>query len=70
MQASPGKYKRWEKKIPDLENTIEEIDTPVEENVKAKKYMTQNIQKICDTKKRPNLRIIEAEEPPPPLSDF
>jgi hypothetical protein len=32
------------------------------ENAKSKKFMTQNIQKICDTTKIPNLRIIRIEE--------
>ena len=44
-----------------VEDTIEEIDTSVKENVKSKKFLTQNIQEIWDTMKRPNLRIIEIE---------
>jgi hypothetical protein len=34
----------------------------VKENVKAKKFLTQNIQKIWNTMKRPNLQIIGEEE--------
>jgi hypothetical protein len=34
----------------------------VKENAKFKKFPTVNIQKILDTMKRPNLRIIEREE--------
>lgn len=41
---------------------IEEIDSSVKENVKSKKHLTQNIQELCDTMKRPNVRIIGMEE--------
>jgi uncharacterized coiled-coil protein SlyX len=44
------------------ENTIENIDTTVKENAKSKKLLTQNIQEIQDTMRRPNLRIIVIEE--------
>lgn len=40
----------------------EEVDTLVKENAKSKKLLTQNIQKIWDTMKRANLRIIGIEE--------
>ena len=43
-------------------DTIEEIDSLVKENVKSNKCLTQNIQEICDTMKRPNLRIIGIEK--------
>ena len=42
-------------RISDIENTIEEIDTLVKENIKCKKFLTQNFQKIQNTMKRPNL---------------
>ena len=42
--------------------TIGNIDTTVKENAKCKKFLTQNIQEIQDTMKRPNLRIIGIEE--------
>ena len=51
-----------EERISGIEDTIEEIDTSVKENVKPKNFMTQNIQEIWDTMKRPNLRIIGIEE--------
>ena len=51
-----------EERISGIEETIEEIDTPVKENAKYKKFLTQNIQEIWDTMKRPNLRIIGIEE--------
>ena len=35
-----------EKRISGIEDTIEEIDTSVKENVKSKKFLTQNIQEI------------------------
>ena len=44
-----------------VEDTIETIYTLVKENVKSKKFLTQNIQEIWDTMKRPNLRIIGIE---------
>jgi hypothetical protein len=34
----------------------------VKENTKSKKLLTQNIQEIQDTMRRPNLRIIGIEE--------
>jgi hypothetical protein len=36
----------------------EQIDTVVKENVKSKIFLTKIIQKIWDTKKRSNLKII------------
>jgi hypothetical protein len=33
------------------------IDTTIKENLKHKKILTQNIQEIQDTMRRPNLRI-------------
>ena len=51
-----------EERIPDVEDTIEEIDTTVKENSKHKKLLTQSIQEIQDTMKRPNLRIMGIEE--------
>ena len=51
-----------EERISSAEDTIEEIDSSVEENIKSNKSLTQNIQKIWDTMKRPNLRIIGTEE--------
>jgi hypothetical protein len=41
---------------------VEEIDTTVKENSKHKIFLTQSIQEIQDTIKRPNLRIIRTEE--------
>jgi phenylalanyl-tRNA synthetase alpha subunit len=44
------------------EDTIENIDTIIKENTKCKKLLTQNIQDIQDTMRRPNLKIIGIEE--------
>ena len=38
--------KMEEERISGIEETIEEIDTPVKENAKYKKFLTQNIQEI------------------------
>jgi hypothetical protein len=49
-------------RISGAEDTIENIDTTVKENAKSKKLLTQNIQEIQDTIRRPNLRITGVEE--------
>ena len=49
-------------RISSAEDTIEEIDSSVKENIKSNKSLTQNIQEIWDTMKRPNLRIIGIKE--------
>jgi hypothetical protein len=41
-------------RISGAEDTIENIDTAVKENVKCKQLLTQNIQEIQDTLRRPN----------------
>ena len=51
-----------EERISGAEDTIENIDTTVKENAKSKKLLTQNIQEIQDTMRRPNLRIIGIDE--------
>ena len=51
-----------EERISGAEDTIENIDTKVQENAKGQKLLTQNIQEIQDTVRRPNLRIIGIEE--------
>jgi hypothetical protein len=45
-----------------VEDTIENIGAAVKANAKGKKLLTQNIQEIQDTMKRPNLWIISIEE--------
>ena len=51
-----------EERIPGTEDTIENIDTTIKESAKCTKILTQNIQDIQDTMRRPNLRIIGIEE--------
>jgi chromosome segregation ATPase len=51
-----------EERISGAEDTIENTGTRVRENAKCKKLLTQNIQEIQDTIRRPNLRIISIKE--------
>ena len=57
-----NRIQEMEDRISDIDNTIEEIGAWVKENVKAKKFLTQNIEENMDTTKRSNLRIIGIEE--------
>ena len=57
-----NRIQEMEERISGTEDSIENIDTTVRENVKCKKLLTQNIQEIQDTMRRPNLRIIGIEE--------
>lgn len=41
-----------EERISGIEDTIEETDTPVKENVESKKFLTQSIQKIQNTMRK------------------
>ena len=43
-----------EERISDTEDTIEEIKSLIKENSKSNKFLSQNIQEIWDTMKRPN----------------
>jgi hypothetical protein len=47
-----------EERISGAEDSIENMGTTIKENAQCKKILTQNIQEIQDTMKRPNLRII------------
>ena len=51
-----------EERISGTEDTIEERDSLIKENSKFNKFLTQNIQEIWETMKRPNLRIIGVGE--------
>jgi uncharacterized coiled-coil protein SlyX len=57
-----NRIQEMEERISEAEDTIENIDTTVKEDAKSKKLLTQNIQEIQDTMRRPNLRIIGIEE--------
>jgi hypothetical protein len=51
-----------EERISGAEDSIENISTTIKENGKWKKILTQNIQEIQDTMRRPNLRILGVDE--------
>jgi uncharacterized coiled-coil protein SlyX len=51
-----------EERISSAEDNIENINTTVKENENYNKPLTQNIQEIQDTERRPNLRIMGIEE--------
>ena len=51
-----------EERISGAEDSIENISTTIKENAKCKKILTQNIQEIQDTMRRPNLLIIGVDE--------
>ena len=57
-----SRIQEMEKRISSAEDTLEETDTLVKENIKSNKSLTQNIQEIWNTMKRSNLRIIGIEE--------
>ncbi|MGE9804282.1 hypothetical protein ACQP3L_27140, partial [Escherichia coli] len=51
-----------EERISGVEDTLGEIDSSTKENLKSNKSLTQNIQEIWDTVKRPYIRIIGIDE--------
>ena len=51
-----------EERISGAEDSIENIGTTIKENGICKKILTQNIQEIQDTMRRPNQRIIGVDE--------
>jgi chromosome segregation ATPase len=56
------RIQEMEERISGAEDSIENMGTKIKENAKCKKILTQNIQEIQDTMKRPNLRIIGVDE--------
>ena len=50
-----------EERLSDKEDTTEKINSLIKEQNKSNKFLTQNIQEIWDTMKRPNLRMIGVE---------
>ena len=54
-----NRIQEMEERISDAEDSIENISTTIKENTKCKRILTQNIQEIQDTMRRPNLRIID-----------
>jgi hypothetical protein len=61
MRASATEYE-MEERILGAEDSIENINTTIKENAKCKKILTQNIQEIQDTMRRPNLQMIGVDE--------
>jgi hypothetical protein len=51
-----------EERISGREDSIGNMETTIKENAKCKKILTQNIQEIQDTMRRPNLCIIGVDE--------
>ena len=49
-------------RISGAEDSIENIGIKIKENAEFKKILTQNIQEIQDTMRRPNLQIIGVDE--------
>ena len=57
-----NRIQEMEERISATEDSLEDIHSSTKENLKCNKSLTQNIQEIWDTVKRPNLRIIGIEE--------
>jgi len=51
-----------EERLSGAEDTIENINKTVKDNVKGKKIVAQSMQEIQDTMRRSNLRIIDIEK--------
>jgi predicted ribosome quality control (RQC) complex YloA/Tae2 family protein len=63
MHASiSNRIEEMEERISGVEDSIENMGTTIKENAKCKKILTQNIQEIQDTMRRPNLLIIGVDE--------
>ena len=61
MRASATEHKRW-KRESQVQKIPENIGTTIKDNTKRKKILTQNIQEIQDTMRKPNLRVIGIDE--------
>jgi hypothetical protein len=57
-----NRIQEMEERISGAEDCIENICTTIKENGKCKKVLTQNIQEIQDTMRRPKLQIIGVDE--------
>ena len=57
-----NRIQETEEIISGAEDSIENMDTTIKENAKCKKILTQNIQEIQDTMRKPNLQIIGVDE--------
>jgi hypothetical protein len=57
-----NRIQEMEERISGAEDSIGNMNTTIKENAKCKTILTQNIQEIQDTMRRPNLRIIGVDE--------
>jgi chromosome segregation ATPase len=57
-----NRIQEMEERISGAEDSLGNMDTTIKENAKCKKILTQNIQEIQDTTRRPNLQIIGVDE--------
>jgi chromosome segregation ATPase len=57
-----NRIQEMEERLSGAEDSIENISITIKENAKCKKILTQNIQEIQDTMRRPNLWIIGVDE--------
>jgi chromosome segregation ATPase len=57
-----NRIQEMEERISDAEDSIENMGTKNKENVTCKKILTQSIQEVQDTMRRPNLQIIGVDE--------
>jgi outer membrane protein assembly factor BamD (BamD/ComL family) len=57
-----NRLQEMKQRISAAEDSIGNIYTTIKENAKCKKTLTQNIQEVQDTMRRPNLRVIGVDE--------
>ena len=57
-----NRIQEMEERISGSEDSIENIGTTIKENAKCKKILTQNIQEIQYTMRKPNLQIIGVDK--------
>jgi chromosome segregation ATPase len=57
-----NRIQETEERISGAEDSIDNMGTTIKENEKCKKILTQNIQEIQDTMRRPNQQIIGVDE--------
>ena len=53
-----NRIQEMKERISGAEDSVQNMDTTIKENAKCKEILTQNIQEIQDTMRRPNLQII------------
>ena len=56
-ENNTNRMQEIEERISDIEDTIEDTDKIFKGNAESKKFLTQSLQEIQDSMKRPNLRI-------------